>query len=185
MHVKRAGLLALGIMLALVAAGCSSSKSQTSANTNLARRGPFAVGVTTLDLGSAGTLGERLATVFYPANPAKVSGHSRFSYKLTDPLPQALAAIVPPKYNGTISVDAYVNAPADRTGPFPIVLFSHGFGALRLFYSNLLTGIASWGFVVVSADYLERGLLAQATHPNVMDTPALDEQVMFSSLTAA
>ena len=60
----------------------------------------------------------------------------------------------------------------------------HGFGASRLYYSHLLTGIASWGFVVVSADYLERGLLAQATHPDVTDTPALDLHTMFSSLTA-
>ena len=64
------------------------------------------------------------------------------------------------------------------------MLFSHGFGASRLFYSNLLTGIASWGFVVVSADYLERGLLAQATHSEVMDTPSLDLHIMFSSLSA-
>jgi dienelactone hydrolase len=81
-------------------------------------------------------------------------------------------------------VDAHVGAPASPHGPFPIVLFSHGFGASRLYYPNLLTGIASWGFVVVSADYLERGLLAQATHPDVRSTPARDLETMFSSLTA-
>ena len=64
--------------------------------------------------------------------------------------------------------------PGSPGGPFPIVLFSHGFGASRLYYSHLLTGIASWGFVVVSADYLERGLLAQATHASVVDTPTQD-----------
>ena len=182
--MRRLSVLALTVMLTLIAAGCSSSKSQASAAGNLAKRGPYSVGITTLDLGSAGKLGERFATVFYPANPKQLSGHPRFSYELTSPLPQAVAAIVPPKFNSTITVDAYVNAPADRSGPFPIVLFSHGFGASRLFYSNLLTGIASWGFVVVSADYLERGLLAQATHSTVPDTPSLDLQTMFSSLTA-
>jgi dienelactone hydrolase len=93
-------------------------------------------------------------------------------------------AIIPAKYNATITVDAHVNAPGSPQGPFPIILFSHGFGASRLYYSHLLTGIASWGFVVVSADYLERGLLAEATHPDVTDTPALDLRTMFSSLTA-
>jgi len=143
------------------------------------------VGTTTLDLGSTGsTLGERLATVFYPADASKLAGHPRFSYDLEAPLPEALRAIVPAKYDSTVVVDAHVDAPGSSHGPFPIVLFSHGFGASRLYYSHLLTGIASWGFVVVSADYLERGLLAQATHPDVPSTPARDLETMFSSLAA-
>ena len=112
------------------------------------------------------------------------AAHPLFSYQLSAPLPEALAAIVPAKYNSTVIVDAHVNAPGSPHGPFPIVLFSHGFGASRLYYSHLLTGIASWGFVVVSADYLERGLLAQATNSKMPDTPALDLRTMFSSLTA-
>jgi dienelactone hydrolase len=143
------------------------------------------VGATTLDLGNAGQYGERLATVFYPADASQLLGHDMFSYQLSAPLPQALLAIIPAKYNTTITVDAHVDAPGARSGPFPIVLFSHGFGASRLYYSNLLAGIASWGFVVVSADYLERGLLAQATHATVADTPAQDLHTMFSSLAAA
>ena len=182
--MRRACLATLTVALALVVAGCSASTSATGTGPNLARRGPYAVGATTLDLGSAGQLGERLATVFYPADASKVAGHALFSYQLTAPLPPALVAIVPAKYNPIITVDARVDAPGDRGGPFPIVLFSHGYGASRLYYSNLLSGIASWGFVVVSADYLERGLLAEATHPNVMDTPAQDLHTMFSSLTA-
>ena len=164
----------MAVALALVATGCSSSSSATNAVPTLARPGPHAVGVTTLDLGSAGQLGERQATVFYPADASKVAGHAPFSYKITDPLPQALLAIVPAKYISTTTVGAHVDAPGAAGGPYPIVLFSHGFGASRLFYANLLTGIASWGFVVVSADYLERGLLAQVTHPSGGDTPAQD-----------
>jgi len=172
------------VAVAVVLAACSTSTSATGTGPDVSRPGPYAVGATTFDLGSAGQLGERLATVFYPADASTVAGHALFSYQLTAPLPQALDAIVPAKYNPTISVGAYVDAPGSHSGPFPIVLFSHGFGASRLYYSHLLTGIASWGFVVVSADYLERGLLAQATHPDVTDTPAQDLQTMFSSLTA-
>jgi dienelactone hydrolase len=170
--------------LTLVAAGCSASNSASGTGPNLAQRGPYAVGATTLDLGNAGQYGERLATVFYPADASQLSGHDMFSYQLSAPLPQALVGIIPAKYNSTITVDARVDAPGARSGPFPIVLFSHGFGASRLYYSNVLSGIASWGFVVVSADYLERGLLAQATHATVADTPAQDTHTMFSSLTA-
>jgi dienelactone hydrolase len=182
--MRRACILAFTVAVGAVLAGCSASAPSTQAGPNLARPGPYAVGVTTLDLGSAGTYGERLATVFYPADASKVAGHPVFSYKLADPLPHALLAIIPAKYDATVTVDAHVGVPGSPRGPFPIVLFSHGFGASRLYYSHVLTGIASWGFVVVSADYLERGLLAEATQRNVTDTPAQDLRTMFSSLTA-
>ena len=178
--MRRTCLVFLTVALALSAAACSS----TSASQNLARPGPYAVGVTTLDLGSAGQFGERYATVFYPADSSKASAHPLFTYHLADPLPKAIVAIVPAKFNSPVTVDAHVGAPASSAGPFPIVLFSHGFGASRLYYSHILTGIASWGFVVVSADYLERGLLAQATNSKVRDTAAQDLHTMFSSLTA-
>jgi dienelactone hydrolase len=183
MRRRRLSVLVLTAALTSLLAACSSSSSPTEPSA-LSRPGSYAVGVTTLDLGSAGQYGERLATVFYPAGASTLTGHALFSYKLAAPLPQALVAIVPARYNPTITVDAHVDAPGARSGPFPIVLFSHGFGASRLYYSHLLTGIASWGFVVVSADYLERGLLAQVTHPVTADTPAQDLRTMFSSLSA-
>ena len=175
------------IALASLATACSTSAATPGkgATPRYAHAGPYAVGATTLDLGSAGpAFGDRLATVFYPADASKLAGHPRFSYDLEAPLPSALKAIVPAKYDSTFVVDAHVDAPRSPRAPFPIVLFSHGFGASRLYYSHLLAGIASWGFVVVSADYLERGLVAQATHPDVTSTPAGDLQTMFTSLTA-
>jgi dienelactone hydrolase len=184
--MRRACLAALTLAPVLLFAGCSTSASTSVTQAAFARPGPYAVGATTLDLGSAGAaLGERMATVFYPADASKVAGHASFSYELTDPLPRALVAIVPAKFNATTTVAAHVDAPGSPHGPFPVVLFSHGFGASRLFYANVLTGIASWGFVVVSGDYLERGLLAQVTHPAVVSGPATDLATMFSSLMAA
>ncbi len=183
--MRRSSVLATTVTIALSVLATSCSATPKASAPGFAHAGPYSVGATTLDLGSAGpAFGERLATVFYPADASRLAGHARFSYDLEAPLPQALRAIVPPKYDSTVVVDAHVGAPASPHGPFPIVLFSHGFGASRLYYSNLLTGIASWGFVVVSADYLERGLLAQATHPDVRSTPARDLETMFSSLTA-
>ena len=77
---------------------------------------------------------------------------------------------------------AYVNLPASTKGPFPIVLFSHGYGGERLEYSHLLTGIASWGYVVVSADYLERGIAATLIKGGATWRPALDTTIMNASL---
>ncbi len=175
---------ALAIALAVLAAGCSSN-TPAAAPPPYQHTGPDAVGVTTLDLGSAGPVfGERSATVYYPADPAGVAGHPRFSYTEASTLPAALQGVVPAQYNDTTTVDAYLDPPASTTGPYPIVLFSHGYGGERLYYSNLLTGIASWGYVVVSADYLERGLAAQVLGSKVKDTAAMDSAVMESSLHA-
>jgi dienelactone hydrolase len=178
--------VALAAALAL-AAGCSSSGTGTSAASTapFQNPGPHPVGVTTLDLGSAGaTFGERLATVFYPADPATLSGHAHFSYTEASTLPSALQGILPARYNTVTTTAAWAGAPGARTGPFPVVLFSHGFGGERLYYSKILTGIASWGYVVVSADYLERGLAAQALRTGTASTPAQDSAIMRASLDA-
>jgi dienelactone hydrolase len=175
-----------------LAAGCSSSaKSPSAGSTNVVpapayqRAGPVAVGVTTLDLGSAGpVLGERSATVFYPADSARLTGHPRFSYAEAETLPTALRGILPAKYNTVTAVDAFAGPQASTRGPYPVVLFSHGYGGERLQYSTLLAGIASWGYVVVSADYLERGLAAQALQSTVKPSAAQDSTVMQASLSA-
>ncbi len=175
-------VVAVCVVIGLATTSCSTAASGSRAP--FAHAGPYSVGETTLDLGNAGpVLGERLGTVFYPADASSADNYPLFSYDLEAPLPEALRAIVPTKYDSTTTVDAHSEAPASRAGPFPIVLFSHGFGASRLYYSHLLVGIASWGFVVVSADYLERGLLAEATN-RVSATPSGDLATMLSSLTA-
>ncbi len=145
------------------------------------------MGVTTLDLGSAGPrFGERLATVFYPAAPTEggAGAPTKFSYTEAQTLPAGYAAILPPKYDTTTTIDAYAGVAGSKAGPFPIVLFSHGYGGERLYYSNLLAGIASWGYVVVSADYLERGLAAQVLGSTATPTPAFDSSIMTTSLEA-
>ena len=168
----------------MVLAGCSSS-SPAASSPQYQRRGPDPVGVTTLDLGSAGAVfGERLATVYYPADPSTLAGHPKFGYTEASTLPTSVQGILPPKFNTTTTVDGYTNAPASKTGPYPIVLFSHGYGGERLDYSTLLTGIAAWGYVVVSADYLERGLAAQVLGSKTKPTAAQDTAIMNSSLRA-
>ena len=183
---KVAALVAAGALV--LAAGCSGGAGPDTTATQpppYAHHGPDTVGVATLDLGSAGPVfGERYATVYYPAVNGPAARYPQFSYSEASTLPTALQGILPAKYNTTTTVDAYVGPPASTKGPFPIVLFSHGYGGERLYYSNLLTGIASWGYVVVSADYLERGLAAQALNVTTSPTAAQDSAVMQSSLTA-
>jgi dienelactone hydrolase len=165
-----------------ILAGCSRNSSTSP---RYQRPGPDPVGVTTLDLGWAGPVfGERLATVYYPADPSTLAGYPKFSYAEASTLPKSIQGILPVKLNTTTTVDAYSSVPASKSGPYPIVLFSHGTGAERLYYSELLSGIASWGYVVVSADYLERGVAAQVLGTKTKPTPAFDSSIMQSSLTA-
>jgi len=182
---KISALVAAGALT--LAAGCTSSNSAapSAAPPPYARVGPDAVGVTTLDLGSAGPqLGERSATIFYPADSGSLAGHATFSYTEASTLPTALQGILPARYNTTTTVNAHVGPPASTKGPFPIVLFSHGYGGERLYYSTLLAGIASWGYVVVSADYLERGLAAQALKLTTPPSATQDSAIMQASKAA-
>ena len=50
--------------------------------------------------------------------------------------------------------------PATDGGPFPLVLFSHGFAGYRLQSTFLTTHLASWGFVVASVEHPYRNLTA-------------------------
>jgi dienelactone hydrolase len=177
----------------LVAAGCSSDTGSQPATAAPAGTpaygspGPDRVGVTTLDLGSAGPkLGERLATVYFPADltAAGAAGLPKFSYTQAETLPAGLGGLLPAKFDATTTIDAYPDVHGSKVGPYPIVLFSHGYGGGRLYYSHLLAGMASWGYVVVSADYLERGLAAQVLGTTTPPTPALDSSIMTSSLDA-
>ena len=189
--------VAIGVLtcVALLASACGGSTTSTAPTTTAStahyeQLGPHQVSVTTLDLGSAGPiLGERSATVYYPAN-SKLPGDSCrgvFQYTEAQTLPASLQSILPSQYNTTQIVPGTLLGcngdpwPAQR-GHFPVVLFSHGFGGERLYYSNLLTGIASWGYVVVSADYLERGLASQALKGVPKPSPALDRSIMLRSL---
>lgn len=154
------------VALVSLAAACGSSSSRATSTTTTpdrsgvaayAHAGPYAVGYTTLHLS------DRDVAVWYPADPSAVAGMTKATYDQTTPLPDNLKGLVPAQYNTVVTMDAYANAPASTKGPFPVVLFSHGAGGYRLVNSALDVGIASWGFVVASTDYLERGLAAQVS----------------------
>lgn len=196
--------------VAMVGAGCGSSNSSaptttvakvtTASTPAYGSPGPYVTGETTIDLGIASPVyGERFATVFYPSSmsAAQAATEAQFSYTQAQTLPAAAQGLLPPKYNLTTTVPAYPNAPASTAGPFPVVLFDFGASGQRLFYSNLLSGIASWGYVVVAADYFEHSIASQvlaatskqaapAKTPAARATAAaLDLSVMYSSLDAA
>ena len=78
-------------------------------------------------------------------------------------------------------MSAYRDLPASQDGPFPLVLFSHGFGGFRQANSMVCSGVASWGFVVASTDHLERGL-AEVALPGTFPGEDRDEEDLLAMI---
>ncbi len=117
-----------------------------------AERGPHDVGVTTVELEPG-----RLAEVWYPAPAGSSDGFDPDVYRIRHFLAPILQDLLPASVDPPFTTEAVRGLPA-LEGRFPLVLFSHGFASFRLQSTFLTTHLASWGFVVISPDYFERGL---------------------------
>ena len=114
--------------------------------------GPYAAGVTTLDMG--GTPVE----VWYPVARPTVAGVAKDVYFIKASLPPLVQAIIPTDVNPPYTEDAYRDVAPSPKGPFPLVLFSHGFAGIRMQSTFLTSHLAQWGFVVASPEFLSRDL---------------------------
>lgn len=114
--------------------------------------GPYVAGVTTV------SFGEREVELWYPVDPGDEGSRARDEYFIRDWLPDFIDALLPADANPPFETNAYRGAPASNRGPFPLVVFAHGSASFRTQSTFLTTHLATWGFVVVSPDYLERGL---------------------------
>lgn len=146
------GLLLALFVVPLLLAGCSDSGSGGGSAAPYRDAGPYAAGVTTLDLG------DRKVEVWYPVDPGDQGDAPRDAYYIRDWLPDYIDALLPADVNPPLVTDAYRDVPASHDGPFPLVIFAHGFAAFRDQSTFLTAHLASWGFVVAAPDYLERGL---------------------------
>ena len=136
-------------------AATPTSTPDESALPKFAERGPYVVGMTTLNIG------DRDIEVWYPVDPGTEAGAEKASYASFTVLPEAIQRLLPPDLNIVVPIDAYRDLRVSGAGPFPVLTFSHGAGGFRQAYSGFLSAIASYGIVVASLDHLEWGLLAQ------------------------
>ena len=137
-----AGSAAPGGTEAPAPGGSTPPGTDVGADAAFAGPGPYVAGTTTLDMGG------RAVEVWYPADPGSEVGASKRIFEIRDLLPETLKSIVPDDLNPKYETNAYVEIPASDDGPFPLVLFAHGFGAYPTEYQTILTHLASWGFVV-------------------------------------
>ena len=153
---------ALGLSLALCATSCSDTKTTTESPAittdpvDYSQPGQYNVGVLNLQVDA-----DHRLSVFYPADTVP-SDAKQFSYSGTDLLAGDIAKLLPGAFRNPITVDrAFADIPASTKGPFPLVVFSHGFGSSYRFSSRHHAHVASYGFVVVTVDHPERGLASQ------------------------
>ena len=117
------------------------------------KRGPYAVGETTLKLST----NQAPVEVWYPARKKDVRGLPRAEYDVVDWLPDFFKALVPAGQSVTYPSGG-VRGVAVARGRFPLVVFSHGYAGYRDQSSFLTAWLASWGFVVAAPDHHSRDL---------------------------
>jgi predicted dienelactone hydrolase len=162
-RIARTSLLALLPLLAASAA-CSDddgddagSGDETTttvveaAGDAFSELGPHPVGVTTLTLASGPEV-----EVWYPAAE---DGGGTVTYDARDFVPESIEALLTADIPAGHTIDADRDLPgAAEDGPYPVVLFSHGFSGFRLQSTFLTSHLASHGFVVAAPDHPSRDL---------------------------
>ena len=115
-------------------------------------RGPYRVGVIDLVL-SGREVPDRVVYVYYPSDATEGED---WTYSSLDAFDESIRGFLPEiLLNEFVFEDVWRTATA-ATGPFPIALYSHGFGGFPTDNSNLMIHLASWGYVVVAPDHWER-----------------------------
>jgi len=167
--------LAFALSPAFGLTACSSDDSASSSPAAYRDAGPWEAGVTTI------MLADRMVEVWYPVDVGDADGLDRDAYFIRDALPDIFDALLPEDVNPPFVTDAYRDAPSSNDGPFPLVVFAHGYASYRNQSTFLTTHLASWGFVVASVDYLERGL---ASVLGMQPDPQIDDVDLTRMLVA-
>jgi len=190
---RRALAPVLALLLLGSLAACSSSDSDSSPTTGrkgattttvagkgaddaYAKEGPHPVGTTSFALADG-----RRVVAWYPA-AASAKDAPKESFDIAGLLSPALQSQIPADKRPQYEIDAHPGAEQATDGPFPVVLFSHGFAGFPEQSADLVTHLASWGFVVVAPDHVERslsGLLGVASKgvPKLSDTAVLSQSL--------
>jgi predicted dienelactone hydrolase len=115
-------------------------------------RGPHPIGVTTIELASAGR--RILVEIWYPATVEAVGRPTDlYTYPEGAP-PQAVDGVeaaclaIEPLDSGAVR-----DAAPSEAGPFPLVVFSHGTTSTRVQSASVTSHLATHGFVVASPDH--------------------------------
>ena len=141
--------------------------------------GPDPVGSRTIALDDG-----RRVVIWYPADAAAADAPPE-TFDIASLLSPELQAKIDADLRPQYEIDAHIGAKPAADGPYPVVLFSHGYAGFPEQSADLVTHLASWGFVVIAPDHVERslsGLLGTAAKGVAQRE---DPDVLSASLDAA
>jgi predicted dienelactone hydrolase len=141
--------------------------------------GPNEVGSRTIALDDG-----RRVVVWYPADESAADTPTE-TFDIASLLSPDLQSKIEPDLRPQYEINAHIGATPAADGPYPVVLFSHGYAGFPEQSADLVTHLASWGFVVIAPDHVERslsGLLGTAAQGV---EPSEDPAVLTASLDAA
>jgi predicted dienelactone hydrolase len=141
--------------------------------------GPDPVGTRTIALDDG-----RRVVVWYPAGAAAADAPTE-TFDIASLLSPELQAKIDADLRPQYEIDAHPGAAAAADGPYPVVLFSHGYAGFPEQSADLVTHLASWGFVVIAPDHVERSLSGLLGTAAKGVAPRQDPEVLSASLDAA
>ncbi len=166
------------LLAAVVACACGPAKpvdtdplpfeaASLTASPDPTKPGPYPVGVRTVtyeDTGRRKPDGSPrilVTEIWYPATQ-DTRGKEGVSYDITTLLTDSQRANLGNAIVPILKTDAVRDAPIAKThGPFPLIMFGHGQGAVRFQSTYLTVLLASHGYIVVAPDH-EGGTLYDA-----------------------
>ncbi|WP_421121373.1 alpha/beta hydrolase family protein [Aquihabitans daechungensis] len=122
--------------------------------------------------------------IWYPADAAAAEAPTE-TFDIASLLSPELQAKVEAELRPQYEIDAHVGAEPAADGPYPVVLFSHGYAGFPEQSADLVTHLASWGFVVIAPDHVERSLSGLLGTAAKGVAPREDPEVLSASLDAA
>lgn len=141
----------------------------------LARLGESAVGVTTLELADETRGGRRLQVdLWYPATVADGATPETYRGSLTAEPPAPPTAFTRP--------GIAVRGAKRATGPFPLVVVSHGYDNASVLFNWLTENLASKGYVVAAIRHEDPPITDRARFPETLVNRPLDVAFVTRSL---